>query len=105
MLEGHDRGVNWASFHPSLPLIVSAADDRAVKLWRMNETKAWEARAAPFCPSHAPLHAHSPISLNQKPSDLLVVAPTQNCTAAAGTRGATQLCTWRVLRWTRCAAT
>ena len=23
LLEGHDRGVNWASFHPSLPLIVS----------------------------------------------------------------------------------
>ena len=42
VLEGHDRGVNWASFHPSLPLIVSGADDRQVKLWRMNETKAWE---------------------------------------------------------------
>lgn len=42
VLEGHDRGVNWASFHPSLPLIVSGADDRLVKLWRMNDTKAWE---------------------------------------------------------------
>ncbi|KAJ4777714.1 Coatomer subunit alpha [Rhynchospora pubera] len=42
VLEGHDRGVNWASFHPSLPLIVSCADDRQVKLWRMNDTKAWE---------------------------------------------------------------
>ncbi|KAJ3109062.1 hypothetical protein HDU97_009180 [Phlyctochytrium planicorne] len=42
VLEGHDRGVNWASFHPSLPLIVSGADDRQVKLWRMNETRAWE---------------------------------------------------------------
>lgn len=42
MLEGHDRGVNWASFHHALPLIVSGADDRQVKLWRMNETKAWE---------------------------------------------------------------
>ena len=41
VLEGHDRGVNWASFHPSLPLVVSGADDRQVKLWRMNETKAW----------------------------------------------------------------
>ena len=28
VLEGHDRGVNWASFHHSLPLIVSGADDR-----------------------------------------------------------------------------
>jgi len=42
VLEGHDRGVNWASFHPSLPLIVSGADDRQIKLWRMNESKAWE---------------------------------------------------------------
>uniref|UniRef100_A0A2A4JVN4 Coatomer subunit alpha n=1 Tax=Heliothis virescens TaxID=7102 RepID=A0A2A4JVN4_HELVI len=42
VLEGHDRGVNWAAFHPSLPLIVSAADDRQVKLWRMNDAKAWE---------------------------------------------------------------
>ena len=63
VLEGHDRGVNWASFHPTLPLIVSGADDRQIKLWRMNgndflvlnkllmrrlwwvwflETKAWE---------------------------------------------------------------
>jgi coatomer protein complex subunit alpha (xenin) len=42
VLEGHDRGVNWASFHSTLPLIISGADDRQVKLWRMNETKAWE---------------------------------------------------------------
>ncbi len=42
ILEGHDRGVNWAAFHPTLPLIVSGADDRQVKLWRMNDTKAWE---------------------------------------------------------------
>ncbi|XP_022308214.2 coatomer subunit alpha-like [Crassostrea virginica] len=42
VLEGHDRGVNWAAFHPTLPLIVSGADDRQVKLWRMNDSKAWE---------------------------------------------------------------
>jgi coatomer protein complex subunit alpha (xenin) len=42
VLEGHDRGVNWAAFHPNLPLIVSGADDRLIKLWRMNDTKAWE---------------------------------------------------------------
>ncbi|CAF1023866.1 unnamed protein product [Didymodactylos carnosus] len=42
VLEGHDRGVNWATFHSTLPLIVTAADDRVVKLWRMNESKAWE---------------------------------------------------------------
>ncbi|XP_022185613.1 coatomer subunit alpha [Nilaparvata lugens] len=42
VLEGHDRGVNWACFHPSLPFIASGADDRQIKLWRMNEAKAWE---------------------------------------------------------------
>jgi len=42
VLEGHDRGVNWASFHPTLPLIVSGADDRYIKLWRMSETNARE---------------------------------------------------------------
>jgi len=42
MLEGHERGVNWAAFHPTLPLIVSGADDRLIKLWRMNDSKAWE---------------------------------------------------------------
>ncbi|CAG0901661.1 unnamed protein product [Darwinula stevensoni] len=42
LLEGHDRGVNWVAFHPTLPLIVSAADDRQIKLWRMNDTRAWE---------------------------------------------------------------
>ena len=57
VLEGHDRGVNWVSFHPNLPLIISGADDRQLKLWRYNgdslgldfllkdcgvESKAWE---------------------------------------------------------------
>ncbi|KAI0464944.1 coatomer subunit alpha [Komagataella kurtzmanii] len=42
VLEGHDKGVNWADFHPTLPLIVSGADDRLVKIWRMSEHKAWE---------------------------------------------------------------
>lgn len=35
-LQGHDRGVNWVAFHPTMPLLVSGADDRQVKLWRMN---------------------------------------------------------------------
>mmetsp|Transcript_1588 Transcript_1588/g.4763 ORF Transcript_1588/g.4763 Transcript_1588/m.4763 type:complete len:1272 (-) Transcript_1588:142-3957(-) len=42
LLEGHTRGVNWVSFHPTLPLIISGADDRQVKLWRMSEMNAWE---------------------------------------------------------------
>jgi coatomer protein complex subunit alpha (xenin) len=40
VLEGHDRGVNWVAFHPTMSLIVSAGDDRLIKLWRMSETKA-----------------------------------------------------------------
>ena len=40
VLEGHDRGVNWVSFHPTLPLIVSSGDDRLVKLWRMSGKSA-----------------------------------------------------------------
>jgi coatomer protein complex subunit alpha (xenin) len=42
VLEGHDRGVNWVSFHPTMPLVVSSGDDRLVKLWRMSDSKAWE---------------------------------------------------------------
>lgn len=42
VLEGHERGANWASFHPTLPLIVSGSDDRTIKLWRHNESRAWE---------------------------------------------------------------
>lgn len=42
VLEGHDRGVNWCCFHPTLNLIASGADDRKVKLWKYVDTKAWE---------------------------------------------------------------
>lgn len=42
ILEGHDRGVNFAMFHPTFPLITSPGDDRVIKIWRMSETKAWE---------------------------------------------------------------
>ena len=41
VLEGHDRGVNWVAFHPTLPLIVSSGDDRLVKLWRMSGQSAY----------------------------------------------------------------
>ena len=33
------------SFHPTMPLLVSGADDRQVKMWRYNESKAWEVDA------------------------------------------------------------
>ncbi|KAI9225050.1 coatomer WD associated region-domain-containing protein [Blastocladiella britannica] len=42
VLEGHDKCVNWAMFHPTQPLIVSGGDDRQIKIWRYSETKAWE---------------------------------------------------------------
>lgn len=42
VLDGHDRGVIWAAFHPTLPLIVSAVDDRQIKHWCMSDSKAWE---------------------------------------------------------------
>lgn len=34
VMEGHDRGVNWCSFHPTQNLIVSASDDRKLKIWK-----------------------------------------------------------------------
>lgn len=43
VLEGHSRGVNWASFHPTAPYVVSGADDREVKLWKIQGNRAWEA--------------------------------------------------------------
>ena len=42
ILEGHERGVNYASFHPTLPLIVSGADDRSIRIWRVEEVRAYE---------------------------------------------------------------
>jgi coatomer subunit alpha len=80
VLEGHDRGVNWVAFHPNLPLIVSAGDDRLVKLWRMSETKAWEvdtcrghfmnASAAIFHPHQGKFH---PYLFVQKPSPIIIL--------------------------------
>ena len=42
ILEGHEKGVNWASFHPTKPYIVSAADDRSIRVWKMEETRTYE---------------------------------------------------------------
>eukprot|EP01061_Rhynchopus_euleeides_P014180 TRINITY_DN2462_c1_g1_i1.p1 TRINITY_DN2462_c1_g1~~TRINITY_DN2462_c1_g1_i1.p1 ORF type:complete len:1241 (+),score=601.51 TRINITY_DN2462_c1_g1_i1:82-3804(+) len=42
ILEGHERGVNYASFHPTLPLIVSGADDRTIRIWAVEEIRAYE---------------------------------------------------------------
>jgi len=81
VLEGHDRGVNWAAFHPTLPLIVSGADDRQVKLWRMNGAHGLP-RLLPPAAARVPSH----VSL------LSVHVPAAPQTPRPG-------------RWTRCAGT
>lgn len=41
-LEGHEKGVNWASFHPTKPFIVSGSDDRSIRVWRMDDARGYE---------------------------------------------------------------
>ena len=40
--EGHEKGVNFACFHPNRSLIASGSDDKLIKLWRMSGARAWE---------------------------------------------------------------
>jgi len=42
ILEGHERGVNWASFHANSPHVVTSADDRTIRLWRYTDSQSWE---------------------------------------------------------------
>lgn len=35
ILEGHEKGVNWAAFHPSRAEVVSGSDDKTVRVWRL----------------------------------------------------------------------
>jgi coatomer protein complex subunit alpha (xenin) len=37
-MDGHDRGVNWAIFHPTLNLIASGADDKTIKIWKFSDS-------------------------------------------------------------------
>ncbi|KAI9246190.1 coatomer protein alpha subunit [Sporodiniella umbellata] len=86
VLEGHDHGVNWASFHPTLPLIISAGDDRQVKLWRMNDTKAWEVDS---CRGHysnvssAVFHPHQDLILSDSEDKTIRVWDLTKRTAVA----------------------
>ncbi|KAF8884902.1 coatomer subunit alpha-2 [Gymnopilus junonius] len=73
VLEGHDRGVNWATFHPTLPLIISAGDDRVIKIWRMSETRAWEVDS---CRGHF----HNVLSALFHPKHELIVSCSEDKT-------------------------
>mmetsp|Transcript_23070 Transcript_23070/g.22473 ORF Transcript_23070/g.22473 Transcript_23070/m.22473 type:complete len:190 (+) Transcript_23070:561-1130(+) len=42
ILEGHEKGVNWVAFHPSMRIVASGADDKSIKLWRLSGNKHWE---------------------------------------------------------------
>jgi len=41
-LEGHEKGVNWVAFHPTMNIVASAADDKTIKIWRLSGNKSWE---------------------------------------------------------------
>jgi WD40 repeat protein len=43
VLEGHDRGVNWAAFHPTLPLVAACGLDRHVRVYDL-DTRATVAK-------------------------------------------------------------
>lgn len=42
ILEGHEKGVNWVNFHPNNQTLASGADDKTIKLWRLQGNKHWE---------------------------------------------------------------
>jgi coatomer protein complex subunit alpha (xenin) len=42
ILEGHEKGVNWVTFHPTMKVVASGADDKTIKLWRLSGNKHWE---------------------------------------------------------------
>ncbi|KAG5468074.1 hypothetical protein LSCM4_01163 [Leishmania orientalis] len=43
-LEGHEKGINWVAFHACGDLLLSAADDRTVRLWTMSGTSCYVSR-------------------------------------------------------------
>lgn len=42
VIEAHDKGINWVSFHPKNDWILSASDDRRVKIWKFTESNMTE---------------------------------------------------------------
>lgn len=41
-METHEKGCNWACFHPTTNMIASGSDDRKIKLWKFTNEVAWE---------------------------------------------------------------
>ncbi|CAD8059894.1 unnamed protein product [Paramecium primaurelia] len=42
ILEGHNQGVNWCTFSSTENLILSASDDKKVKVWKFYESRGFE---------------------------------------------------------------
>ncbi|CAK75525.1 unnamed protein product (macronuclear) [Paramecium tetraurelia] len=42
ILEGHNQGVNWCTFSPTENLILSASDDKKVKVWKFSDSRGFE---------------------------------------------------------------
>lgn len=40
-LEGHERGVNWAVFHPTFNLVASGSDDKTARVFKFSDTR-WD---------------------------------------------------------------
>lgn len=40
-LDGHERGVNWAVFHPTFNLVASGSDDKTARIFKYSDTR-WE---------------------------------------------------------------
>lgn len=38
-LDGHERGVYWAVFHPTFNQVASGSDDKTVRIWKFSDTK------------------------------------------------------------------
>ncbi|KAM0685939.1 hypothetical protein COBT_002844, partial [Conglomerata obtusa] len=41
IIDAHDRGINWIEKHPTMNVVVTAGDDRQVKVWEAGDT-VWE---------------------------------------------------------------
>ena len=42
IIEGHEKGIHWVSFHPTKPYIVSCSEDKTIRIWKINESYAYE---------------------------------------------------------------